>query len=61
MQWFKAKLHRYRIWSGDKKRLFRVAFFSCCGLLGYAYLVITGIPAWLPESVNVPLRRLPGL
>jgi uncharacterized protein (TIGR02611 family) len=61
MQWFKAKLHRYRTGSGAKKGLFLVAFFSCCGLAGYAYLVITGIPAWLPESVNLLLRRLPGL
>jgi len=61
MQWFKAKLHRYRSWSGAKKGLFWVAFFSCCGLFGYAYLVITGIPAWLPESVNELLQRLPGL
>ena len=61
MQWFKAKLHRYRTGSGAKKGLFLVAFFSCCGLAGYAYLVITGIPAWLPESVNLLLRRLPRL
>ncbi|HLM20100.1 MAG TPA: PGPGW domain-containing protein [Propionibacteriaceae bacterium] len=61
MQWFKAKLHRYRTWSGSKKGLFWVAFFSCCGLFGYAYLVITGIPTWLPESVNLLLQRLPGL
>ena len=61
MQWLKAKLHRYPTWSGAKKGLFWVAFFSCCGLLGYVYLVITGIPAWPPESVNVLLQRLPGL
>src|SRR5215213_5640697 len=61
MQWLKAKLHRYRTWSGAKKGLIWVAFFSCCGLLGYVYLVITGIPAWPPESVNVLLQRLPGL
>jgi len=61
MQWFKAKLRRYRTWSVAKKGLFWVTFFSCCGLLGYIYLVITGIPGWLPESVNVLLQRLPGL
>jgi len=61
MQWFKAKLRRYRTWSGAKKSLFSVAFFSCCGLLGYVYLVTTGIPGWLPESVNLLLQRLPGL
>jgi uncharacterized protein (TIGR02611 family) len=61
MQSFKAQLHRYRTWSTSKKSLFWVAFFACCGLIGYAYLLITGLPHWLPGPVNVLLQQLPGL
>ena len=61
MQWFKRELHRYGTWSTAKKILFWVAFFSCCGVLGYLYLLLTGIPGWLPGSVDVILQRLPGL
>ena len=61
MQWFKAELHRYRTWSRAKKTLFWVAFFGCCGVLGYLYLLTLGPPAWLPGSVDMLLQRLPGL
>jgi uncharacterized protein (TIGR02611 family) len=61
MLWFKKQLHRYRTWSTPKKVLFWVAFFSCCGLLGYFYLLALGIPGWLPGSVDVVLQRLPGI
>jgi uncharacterized protein (TIGR02611 family) len=58
---FKQQLHRYRTWSAGTKTLFWVAFFSCCGLVGYAYILAIGIPRWVPGSVNVLLQRLPGL
>jgi uncharacterized protein (TIGR02611 family) len=61
MQWFKAELHRYRTWSRAKKILFWVAFFGCCGVLGYLCLLTLGPPGWLPGSVDVLLQRLPGL
>jgi uncharacterized protein (TIGR02611 family) len=61
MLWFKAQLHRYGSWSTPAKVLFWVVFFSCCGLLGYCYLLTLGIPGWLPTSVDVVLQRLPGL
>ena len=61
MLWFKKQLHRYRTWSTPTKVLFWVAFFACCGLLGYCYLLALGIPGWLPGSVDVVLQRLPGL
>ena len=35
MRWFKAELHRYRTWPRAKQTLFWVAFFLCCGVLGY--------------------------
>jgi uncharacterized protein (TIGR02611 family) len=61
MLWFKQQLHRYRTSSTPKKVLFWVAFFSCCGLLGYVYLLALGVPGWLPGSVDVVLQRVPGL
>jgi len=61
MQWFKQQLHRYRTWTPSKKVFFWVAFFSCCGLIGYFYLLTLGIPGWLPGSVDLLLQQLPGL
>jgi uncharacterized protein (TIGR02611 family) len=61
MQWFKRELHRYRTWSSSKKVLFWVAFFGCCGVIGYLYLLTLGPPAWLPQSVDLLMQRLPGL
>ncbi|HKX15479.1 MAG TPA: PGPGW domain-containing protein [Propionibacteriaceae bacterium] len=61
MTWFKKQLHHYRTWPPRKKCLFWVAFFACCGLIGYLYLLVTGPPSWLPGSLNVLLQRLPGL
>jgi uncharacterized protein (TIGR02611 family) len=61
MTWFKRELHRYRTWSASTKTVFWVVFFSCCGLIGYAYMLAIGIPGWVPGSVNLLLQRLPGL
>ena len=61
MMGLKKELHRYRTWSVSRKTLFWVAFFSCCGLLGYAYMLTLGIPGWLPGSAHQLLQRLPGL
>jgi uncharacterized protein (TIGR02611 family) len=61
MMWFKKELHRYLTWSTTKKILFWVAFFACCGLIGYLYLLLTGPPTWLPGSLDVLLQRLPGV
>jgi uncharacterized protein (TIGR02611 family) len=61
MMWLKKELHRYRTWSTARKTLFWVAFFACCGLIGYMYLLVTGPPTWLPGSVDMLLQRLPGL
>jgi uncharacterized protein (TIGR02611 family) len=61
MTWFKQQLYRYRTWSAGTKTLFWVAFFSCCGLIGYAYMLALGIPSWLPASAHLLLQRLPGL
>ena len=61
MMWFKKELHRYRTWSRTKQVLFWVIFFACCGLIWYLYLLLTGLPTWLPGSVDMLLQRLPGL
>ena len=61
MQWFKGLLHRYQAWPGRTKVLFWIAFFAVCGTLGYGYLVLTGVPGWLPSVVETVLLKLPGL
>jgi uncharacterized protein (TIGR02611 family) len=61
MGWFKLLLKRYRAWPRSRQVLFWVAFFACCGLIGYTYLLLTGVPGWLPAVVEMTLLRLPGL
>jgi Putative transmembrane protein (PGPGW) len=48
-------------WPAATKGAFWVAFFACCGLFGYLYLLALGIPRWVPGSVDMLLQRLPGL
>lgn len=61
MRVFKAQLHRFRSWSRPRQLAAFAAFFACCGLLGYGYLLTLGPPAWLPDIVDGLLARLPGL
>jgi uncharacterized protein (TIGR02611 family) len=61
MHWFKLQLKRYGAWPRHRQVLFWVAFFACCGLIGYSYLLLTGVPRWLPGVVEMTLLRLPGL
>ena len=61
MHWFKAQLHKYRTWTRRRQILFWLLFFSCCGLFGYSYMLIVGVPAWLPNVAESALMRLPGL
>ena len=58
---FKRQLHRFRSWTRPQQTLFWIVFFACCGLFGYAYLLVLGAPTWLPGSVTSVLTRLPGL
>jgi uncharacterized protein (TIGR02611 family) len=58
---FKRQLHRFRSWSRARQTAAFAVFFACCGLVGYAYLLTLGPPAWLPGSVEGVLARLPGL
>lgn len=61
MGWFKIQLKRYRAWPRGKQVLFWVAFFAVCGSLGYSYMLLIGVPGWLPGPVEMTLLRLPGL
>lgn len=61
MGWFKLQLKRYQGWPRRSKVLFWVAFFAVCGSFGYSYLLLLGVPGWLPAQVEMTLLRLPGL
>ena len=61
MKVFKAQLQRFRSWSRPRQVAATGAFFGCCGLFGYGYLLSLGPPAWLPNAVEGLLMRLPGL
>lgn len=58
---FKALLKRYLAWPRSRQVLFWVVFFLVCALAGYSYMLVLGVPGWLPNFVEVPLQRVPGL
>ena len=59
MHWFKAKLHGYRTLTPSRKIAFWAVFFTCCLLVGYGYLLVLGVPGWLPDSVARGFDMLP--
>ncbi|MET1005274.1 MAG: PGPGW domain-containing protein [Propionibacteriaceae bacterium] len=61
MHFFKAQLKRFQSWTRWQQVGFWVAFFSFCGLCGYAFMLATGVPGWVPEAAGDVLQRLPGL
>jgi uncharacterized protein (TIGR02611 family) len=61
MLWFKAQLQRFRGWSRPRQALAWVVFFACCGLFGYSYLLLIGLPTWAPLWLDRLLERLPGV
>lgn len=61
MQWFKRQLHRFRSWGRGKQALAWVLFFAVIGCIGYAYLLVVGVPVWLPHAVADKLDLLPGV
>jgi uncharacterized protein (TIGR02611 family) len=61
MAWFKLQLKRYQAWPRRTKVLFWLAFFAVCGSIGYSYLLLIGVPGWLPGPIEMTLLRLPGL
>lgn len=54
-------MKKFRGWSLRKKVLFWVIFFAVCGLLGYTYLLILGVPFWMPDVGANLLEHLPGI
>jgi len=58
---FKVQLRRFQTWSRRKQVLFWAAFVATCGLLGFTFMLLTGIPGWVPPPVEMLLQRLPGL
>ena len=61
MGWFKVQLRRYRAWPRPRQVLFWVVFVTVCGSLGYSYMLLIGVPGWLPAPLEMTLLRLPGL
>jgi uncharacterized protein (TIGR02611 family) len=61
MHSFKAMLHRFRSWNRWQQTGCWVAFFALCGLCGYSFMVVMGVPTWVPPSADLLLEQLPGL
>jgi uncharacterized protein (TIGR02611 family) len=61
MQRFKAQLTRFQAWSRWQQALFWAVFIACCGLAGYGYMLLFGVPSWAPTTADSLLQRLPGL
>ncbi len=61
MQWFRLQLRKYRGWTPRRKIVFWIAFFACCGLIGFTVVVVAGIPGWVPARVEGLLTQLPGV
>ena len=61
MAWFKRQLRRFQSWTRPQQALAWIAFFACCGMFGYAYLLVLGPPGWLPLPAESMLAKLPGV
>lgn len=60
-QRFKDEIRKFHGWSPGRKALFWVAFFGACASFGYGYLMILGVPFWMPDVGAHLLERLPGV
>lgn len=61
MHRFKGWLHTFRGWSRRRQALAWVIFFACLAALGYADLLVLGVPTWVPRVAGDWLGRLPGV
>ena len=61
MLWFRAQVHRFRGWSLRGKLAFWIVFFLVCGTLAYLYLLVLGVPFWMPGFAEQALAQLPGV
>lgn len=57
----KAEIKKFRGWSTRKKVVFWIAFSVACGALGYTYLLVLGVPFWMPDVGASLLDHLPGV
>lgn len=57
----KAEIKKYSGWPTGKKVAFWLAFSAVCGSLAYSYLLLLGIPFWMPEVGASLLDHLPGV
>jgi hypothetical protein len=60
-QRFKAEIRKFRGWSTRRKAVFWVVFFAACASFGYSYLLILGVPFWMPDAGASLLDHLPGV
>lgn len=61
MQWFKLQLHKFRGWSTSRQVLTWLILVVGVGVLGYADLLIFGVPSWMPQTITGWLDHLPGV
>ena len=61
MYWFKAQLKRYLAWPLAHRLLFWGVFALCCAAVLYLFLLVVGVPFWVPEFAANFLRQLPGV
>ena len=60
-QRFKAEIRKYRGWTPGKKVAFWAVFFAVCMSFGYSYLLVLGVPFWVPDAGASLLDHLPGV
>jgi uncharacterized protein (TIGR02611 family) len=60
-QRFKAEIRKFRGWSTRRKVAFWLVFFAVCASLGYCYLLVLGVPFWMPDVGATLLEELPGV
>lgn len=61
MEWFKRRLHQFRGWGRPAQALAWTIFFLVIGIVVYGYLVIAGVPVWVPDFAADKLHVLPGI
>lgn len=60
-QRFKAEIRKFRGWPTGRKVAFWVAFGAVCTGFGYSYLMVLGVPFWMPDVGANLLEGLPGV
>lgn len=55
------QIHRYGGWPTRRKIIFWIVFALVCAGLGYSYLLVLGVPFWMPDAGAQLLHHLPGV